>query len=729
MENSSQVSRRGFVTGTGALGLGLVASGGLLIVREPEAQAAPKLIAGKTVDAWVSIFPDDRVTIRFAAAEMGQGVNTALPMILAEELDVDWNKVSAEQVSSDPDGMFGNPSFSGNLFTAGSASIEGYFMPLRRVGAQARQVLLQRAAAHWGVPVEELITEPSAVLHDGSGRRMTYGDVAALPILSMEVPQVTNIPLKPREKWRIIGTNLKRLDIPAKTRGEPICSIDVRLPGMLYATQLSAPVEGERPLSISDDAARKVTGVVDIVLLDNSVAVLASTWEAALEARDLLEVSWSEDSPFRRADSREEFLEISAAASDLSRPSTAWSTRGSPNAFFNGEGSKVISSLYTTEYAYHAQMEPLNALASVDPDGKGAEIWLGTQSQSVTIGVAANTLGTTADRIKLHAMQMGGGFGRRTVFARELLRDALLLSRKSKRPIKLMWTREDDVKQGWYRPPTAHRLDAVIDQDGELVAMRHRIAGPSILAFAPPRRWESSNGKDSLVMESAEASFYAIPNHVSEHVVTDRRARISAWRGIGWGPTAFARECFIDELAEAANSEPLAFRQRLLRENPRGLAVLDEAARMSDYGRPLEGRAHGLAFAPYKTTLGAAVAEVTGENDGFRVLRVWAAIDAGVIIHPQNYMAQVKGGIVFALSSLLNERVTIRGGEVQSSNFHDYEIMRADQAPEVQIKLIESAAAPSGGGEIGVPMTGAAVGNALRRLRGIGPKSLPFSAS
>lgn len=717
-------SRRGFLAGSGALAFALLAGGTVSVFRTIGAQEAGL----KDVNGWVVIKADGSTLIRFGAAEMGQGVNTALPMIVAEELDADWAAVQVEQVSMDPERVFGNPGFGGILFSAGSSSLEGYFDHLRRAGAAARRVLIHSAAAHWGVVPGTVTTEAGVLVNGITGDRMRYGDVAALPELVTDVPEVADADLKPRESWRIIGSNPDRLDIPAKTRGAAIYSADVRLPGMLYAAQLLAPVEGEIPTVVSDAAARGVAGVVDVIALDHSVVVLADKWEAALAARDVLEVTWSETSQFRRYSSDREIEELAQAVEDGSRPAFTWENRGNAGAALSEAGT-IHSARFTTSHVYHAQMEPLNAVASVDADGKGAEVWLGTQSQTISIGVAAAVLGTTPERIRFHAMQMGGAFGRRTVFARDLLRDALLLSRAAGRPVKLMWTREDDVKNAWLRPATVHRLEAKLDAEGNVEAMRHRVASPSILQFAFPARWNSETGRDVLVMEGTESSDYAIANFHSEQVITPRRSRVSAWRGIGWGPNCFARECFIDQLAEAAGSDPVSFRRNLLRESPRGQAVLNAVVEMSGFGDVPRGRAHGLSFAGYKQTRGAGVAEISLEGGRLRVHRFWAAVDPGFAVHPENYRAQVEGGVLFGLSSLLRERTTFTDGIIDQNNFYDYEPIRIGDIPEIEVRIVESGLAPSGAGEIGVPMTGAAVANALRRLTGRALDRIPFGES
>ncbi|WP_225029533.1 xanthine dehydrogenase family protein molybdopterin-binding subunit [Xinfangfangia pollutisoli] len=714
-------TRRDFLKGSGALSFALLATGGVAVL--PSAAEAQPLPDGK-VNAWVTITPDNRVTIMFGSAEMGQGVSTSLPMIVAEELDADWSMVASQQVSTDPEGVYGNPMAGGILFAAGSSSIEGYFTYLRQAGAQARQILIQIAAAHWAVPAEEVTTRSGTLHHDPSGSSMTYGEVAALPEPAWPSGEMADATLKPRTDWTIIGTDVERLDIPAKTTGATEYSIDVDLPNMVHAALLLPPVEGEIPTLTSDTAARAIDGVVDVIVMDHAVAVLARNFPAALAGRDALDVSWTETSPYRHANSEDELIALSGAVDDMSADAVVWESRGDGQVDFTG--ANVFTGNYTTEHVYHAQMEPLNAVASVDADGMGAEIWLGTQSQTASIMIAAAVLGTTPDRIRFHAMQMGGAFGRRTVFAREQMRDALLLSRASGRPVKVVWTREDDVKNGWLRPATVHRLDAVLDAEGCPTALRHRVASPSIFQFAMPDRWNPETRLDLLVMEGAESSDYAFGTFQAEHVLVPRQSRLSAWRGIGWAPNCFARECFLDELAERTGSDPVSYRRRLLAGSPRALAVLDAAVEMSDFGNAPEGRAHGLAFAGYKKTLATGVAEVSYEDGQLRVHRFWTAIDPGIVIHPQAYRAQVEGGILFGLSSVLRERSTFSGGRIDQSNFYDYEPIRISEIPEMEVQFVDSGEPPSGGGEIGVPMTAPAIANAVRKLTGAAQRHLPF---
>lgn len=726
MNSAFNPSRRRFLAGSGAIAFAVLSSGAVSVFRHEEAQAQTKNIK---VNAWITIDNSDMITIRFASTEMGQGVMTSLPMIVAEELDADWSKVITAQLNQGPLEIYGNPQTGNILFTAGSSSVEGYFAKLRLAGANARRILLYSAAAIWNVPVSELETEPSEVVHKTSGRRLSYGAIAASAKVVTAVPEVVEAELKPRAEWRIVGYDQDRRDIPAKTRGETIYSIDVRVPGMVYASQKLAPVEGETPVTVNVDEALEVKGVVNIVTLENSVVAVADTLEGSLAARDLLSVTWSQSSPFRKANSNQELVELQAAANDLSVAGTVWESRGNAAEALHQDAGELITATYTTEHLYHAQMEPLCAVAKVDSDGKGAEVWLGTQSQTLSIAAAAQALQTTPERIRFNAMQMGGGFGRRTFFARDLLTDAVLVSKAVKRPVKLMWTREDDVKNGWLRPATAHHLSATVDDKGEIKAFRHRVASPSIFQYAAPQRWANAKGRDLLVMEGTESSDYHIPDFLAEHVLLERRSRVSAWRGIGWGINCYARECFIDELASRVAQSPVAFRRRLLRNSPRGRSVLDEVVRMSNFGSAPEGRAHGLSFAGYKSTLGAGVAEVSvdPDTDGVRIHKFWAAVDPGIVIHPKNYIAQTEGGIIFGLSGLMREKISFVDGEIEQNNFYDYEPMRINNVPEIEVSIVESGAAPSGGGEIGVPMTGGAVANAYRALTGRSLRRMPFA--
>jgi isoquinoline 1-oxidoreductase subunit beta len=713
-------ARRDFLVRSTGLTLAILAGG---LVRATRGLAAQP--ESRAVSAWVTIAADDSVTIKVASMEMGQGVSTSLPLIVAEEMDADWSKVSVESVANDAK-TYGNPKIFGLLYTAGSTAVEGYFDILRQAGATARRVLIHTAARSWGVPIAEVASESGFIVHKLSGRRASFGRVAMLPDVVTDVPAPAESDLKSPKTYRLIGKVDERRDVPAKTRGAEIYSIDVRLPGMAYGAVRRAPVEGERPLKVDDASATAMQGVIAVIAVPEGVAVVAERWEIAVAARAALKIEWSRESPFRTADSETDLRRDLAAVGDPARQGIVWTEHGDARAAF-ASGARIVEAEYTTDHAYHAQLEPLAAVAAVEADGKGAEVWVGTQAQSIALGVAAGVLGTSQDRIRLHPMQMGGGFGRRTMFTRELLRDALLLSRQVKRPVKLLWTREDDVKNGWFRPATAQRMTAALDTAGNVIAWRHRVACPSISGYYNPELLARAKNRDLLVMEGSELSEYQVPNVLTEHVITERRARIAAWRGIGPGHNAFAAESFVDEIARSAGLGPVAFRRRLLGANARAAAVLGKVVAMSRFGRAPRGRAHGLSLAPYKKSLAAGVAEISLENGAIRVHRFWAAVDAGLSIQPRNLIAQVEGGVVFGLSGLLHERIVIRQGEVQQCNFDDYPVMRGSHIPEIEVQIVRSDAPPSGAGELGVPMTSASVANAFFALTGKRIRQLPLT--
>ncbi|MET0534129.1 MAG: molybdopterin cofactor-binding domain-containing protein [Steroidobacter sp.] len=718
---STSLSRRSFLVASGGLSIVLLADG---VIKVASASEAPP--AGHALNAWVTIGVDGIVTIKSGSAELGQGVITALPLIAAEEMDADWSKVRVELVTHDAK-THGNPKIFGMLYTAGSTSVEAYFDTLRRAGAAARRVLIHSAARHWKVAPSRLEAANGTVTHAASGRKLTFGEIAALPLIG-DVPAIKDSDLKPRTAYRLIGHDVDRPDVPAKTRGAQTYTIDMHVPNMLHAAVWRAPVEGESAATIDDAAAKAMKGVVAISKLPEGVAVLAERWETALMARAALKVEWTRQSEFRSANSAETLQADMKAAHEVERRGAVWHERGT--ALNNiAAAERVITGEYATDHVYHAQMEPLAAVASVGPDGKTAEVWVGTQAPSVVLMVATQVLGTTPDKIRVNLLQMGGGFGRRTMFTRELLRDALLLSKQVHRPVKVLWTREDDVRNGWFRPATAQVLRATLGGDGRIQAWNHRVACASVMGYYSAENLERAKNRDLFVMEGSELSEYEVPHLLAEHVITPRRARIAAWRGIGAGHNEFASECFIDELAAAVAANPIEFRRRHLRHNARATAVLDRVVAMSSFGKAPAGRAHGISLAPYKTSVAAGVAEISVDRatGALRVHRFWAAVDPGLVIQPRNLIAQVEGGILWGLSGLLKERITIEHGEVQQSNYHDYQFLRMSDAPEVQVEIVTSSAPPSGAGELGVPMTGGAVANALFALTGKRIRHMPFT--
>jgi isoquinoline 1-oxidoreductase beta subunit len=499
------------------------------VITPAEARSAPF-----EANTWVTIGTDGTISIASPAAEMGQGSSTALPLILAEELDADWDKVRV--VAAPPiDALYGNPRFGRIMYTAGSNAVSGYYDALRFLGAGARQVLLSNAARYWAVPLDELETEPSVVLHRLSSRRMSYGEIAAFAQHPTRPPEPRPERLKARSAFRLIGTDVLRTDLPGKVDGSAKYSIDVRLPGMLYGAILRAPVEGDEPATVKDAAARSIGGVVDVVRLPYGVGVVAETPWAAFQARDALEVAWSRGGRARGFNSDTAAAAYAEAARDTSRSGTEWDRTGDVKAALS-QAAATIEAEYQCDYAYHAQMEPLNAVAAVSPDGSRAEIWCGTQSQTMAAAAAAKALGIAPEQVVLHSMLLGGGFGRRGHRDEEFIVDAVLLSQASGRPVKVIWTREDDVRNGRFRPMSVHRLQAGLSAGGDLVAWEHRVAGDEIMPFQDPIRYEGWGRRDLIAILGTELKPYEVPHRSAEQLPQSSGVRTSSLRAIGFGP-------------------------------------------------------------------------------------------------------------------------------------------------------------------------------------------------
>lgn len=719
VKSTSDVSRRGFLKGTGivfALGAVGVTS---LTACSPQADVPPL-----DVSKWLTVRSDGVISIVFPSTEMGQSSYSTLPQILAEELDADWSDVEIEQLNQD-DRRFGNPLFGGVLYTAGSTGVQAYFEPMRRAGAQARDVLLQIAAREWKLDKSSLATEPSTVVAP-NGERLSYAQLVELGIEGVSVPDAETVTLKDRSDFRIIGHDLPRRDVLAKSTGRAEYAVDVDLPDMAYATVKRAPVEGERPVSIDDAAARAVPGVLDVVALPDGVSVVAESLWAALGARNSLSVEWSTDSPMRNYSSDDTLQQYAASAEDPNVEGAVWAEKGdAQSAIANADRS--YSQLYLTDYAYHAQIEPMAAVASVDSDGQGAEVWAGTQTQSWTTHTVATTLGIPPESVRLNMMTMGGSFGRRTALVQNYVRDAVLSSKAVGRPVKVIWTREDDVKHGTFRPAAAQKVEAGITADGTIDGWYHRVATPTVIGFFNPVRWDAVRPNDVISMRGAESKFYGIKDFRADHVITERHAQLAPYRGIGAAYTSFAAEAFMDELAEQAGRDPLDFRLDLVEENPRGRHLLEKVAEMSGW-RTRGDRAMGLSFAGYSSSMAAGVAEIEVSDRGvIRVLKFWAAIDAGLIVSPDNSHNQIEGGIVFGISSALSETIDIVNGEVVQNNYYDYPITRASDVPPIEIYMADVDAPPVGVGEVGSPMVSAAIANAFHAATNKRLRHMPFT--
>jgi len=709
-------SRREFMVGAGGLTFAVLLPGcATTAAPERGAMLATTTGGAPAFSPWVSIATDGTVYIQSPSVEMGQGSLTALPLILAEELDADWSKVRI--VPAPPnDKLYGNPGFGGLMYTAGSNAVRSYYQPLRIFGAQVRRVLLDNAAKRWGVPVAELNTDPGVVVHAKSGRRLTYGEIAAFAEIPAKAPEIKPEQLKKSEQFRLIGKDVMRVELPSKVDGTARYSIDVQVPGMLYGAILRAPVEDSAPARIDESAARATAGVVRIVRLPFGVGVVAETPWAAFAAKDALKVTWDRRGKGWGFDSDQAMARYAAAARDLETAGKPWDKVGDVQGAMQNAAT-VIEAEYRCDYAYHAQMEPLNSLCSVSASGDSCEIWAGSQGQTMAVAAVAKALGIAPDKVRLHNTLLGGGFGRRGHRDEEFVVDSVVLSKEVRRPVKLMWTREDDVKNGRFRPMSAHFLRAGLDRSGRIVAWQHRVACDWVTPFADPVRFKGVFKEvDIIAIAGTEIRTYDVPHRLAEQLGQDTGIRTSPLRGIGVVANKFATEAFLDEIAERRRIDPVALRLELLKNTPRGQAVVDAVVEISNYRRPRSGRSLGFAFCDYSNTMLAAVAEVSVDRASgvIRVHDFWCAIDPGVAVQPDNIVAQTESSIVYGLGLTLSERITFKDGVVQQSNFYDYAVPRMRDIPEMHVKLMPTPNPPTGVGQMATPLVAPAVAAAVR---------------
>ncbi|MGZ3361664.1 MAG: molybdopterin cofactor-binding domain-containing protein [Xanthobacteraceae bacterium] len=718
----TKVSRRQVMVGAAGLSFAIALAG------RAGASVLASARTGKELSPWVSIAPDGTISIVSAATEMGQGSMTSLPLILAEELDADWSKVKI--VTAPPiEAIYGNPGFQGMMYTAGSNAVTSYYTPLRIFGAQVRRVLLDNAAKTLGVPVDELTTEPSTVVHAKSGRRLSYGEIAATAQVPAQAPDIKPEQLKKAKDFRLITKDVMRVELPGKVNGTALYSIDLQVPNMLYGTVLRAPVEGSVPDKIADTEAKAIAGVVRVVRLPYGVGVLAETPWAAFDARRALtqSVTWSRTGTAWGFDSDKGIDRFAADAKNPARMSTEWSRIGDPR----GAMPKAVSTMeaeYRCDYAYHAQMEPLNAIASVSPAGDAVEIWAGTQSQTTATEAPAKLLGIPKNKVKLHDMLMGGGFGRRGNRDVDFIIDAVLMSKEAGRPVKVMWTREDDIANGRFRPISAHAVKAGFDQSGKLTAWQHRIAVDRVGAYMDPVRYQMAGGKDFIAMLGADLKGYDVPHQLVEQLYRDTGVRTNPLRGISFLANRFATESFIDEIARKRGVDPLAYHLELLKGTPRAIKVVERVAQMAEWGKRREGRGLGFAYLDYSGSQVAGIAEISlnRASGEIKVHNFWCTIDCGVAVQPDNVIAQTESSIVYGLGVTLTELITIKNGVVEQSNFYDYRVPRMKDVPPMHIEVIQTDNHPTGAGQMATPLVAPAIAGAVAELTGVRLRHTPF---
>jgi isoquinoline 1-oxidoreductase subunit beta len=701
------VSRRRFLQGAGGLSFCIaIGTDGIRLVSEAQASTA------RALNAWVRIAPDGLVTILSPGAEMGQGSMTSLPLIVAEEMDADWSKVVIEWAPADA-GVYGY-SMNNNRMMAivGSRAVMLYFNQLRVAGAQVRKVLIANAAEKWGADAATLRTEPGYVVDPDSGRRMSYGEIAASGTVPAQLPAVDKSELKDKSQFRLIGKSVPRRDIPAKVNGTAQYAMDVRLPGMTYATARHTPVHGGEPESWNDDQVKGMRGVLATVRLPDGVAVVADSLPHALAARGALEVKWKQGKAegFDSVKALEEtYIKVHA---DPSAKKQTLDSKGDVKAAF-GSAARTYKSDYRSDYGYHAQMEPLNAVARFNAAGDQVEVWEGTQAPDVSRGRIAKALGFKPEQVTLHQCYMGGGFGRRTLG--DYAAEAALIAREARKPVKLVWTREEDMGYGMFRPQAFQCLEAALDKDGKVAGWQHCVVGDGGV----------------LLATGIKIPYYQVPNQHIEMRGVPHGVRLKHWRAVGHVFNVYAIESFVDEMAADQGMDPVDFRFQRMSISPRARAVFEKAAQMSDWKAPRPaGRALGISISERSGSLGAGVAEISLDRASgkIRVHRVWVAVDGGLVVQPAAAKANIESGIIYGLSSVLHERVTLKGGVVEQSNFHDYHVERMSDLPEeMRVEFVDRDAAPSGLGEIGNPWVAAAVANAFYKLTGKRLRHMPFT--
>ena len=733
MENRVDRSRRTFLKSSAQ------ASGALIISiyfpswASAKAKAKPKApLPPFAPNIWLRVGADDSVTIIQSQIEMGQGVMTSMPMLVAEELDVDWNRVRLEWAPADQ--AYGNPQMRGAQLTAGSQSTRGYWKILREAGGAARAMLITAAASTWGVPENSCSTEKGEVIHNGSGRRLGYG---ALVEKASTLPVPKDVRLKNPSDFRILGHSLARLDVPEKVDGKATFGMDVKLPNLLVARVLRCPVFGGKIASFDVAKAKAIPGVHEVVQIGSAapvvqpfwgsiqgpgagIAVVADNFWAATKGLKALEVTWDEGP---KAELTSEGIR-NRFAGLAEKPGTVARNDGDFDSAMAG-AAKQLEAAYELPYLAHATMEPMNCTADVRKDG--CDVWVPTQSQTSAQNAAIRVSGFPASQVKIHTTYVGGGFGRRG--EGDYVAEAVEISKALGRPVRVVWSREDDMQHDFYRPATYARFWAALDSSGVPLGLKVRLVQPSIFArFDPQHGLDATHGLDMISIGGVANWPYTIPNLRAEYIYDDPGIPIGFWRSPGGSVSGYITESFFDELAAAAGKDPYEYRRNLLTKSPRVKAVLDLAAQKAGWGTPLpKGRFRGISASDTIGSFVAEVAEISVESDGkVRVHRVVCAVDCGWVINPDTIKAQVESGIIYGLTAALYGEITIKNGRVEQGNFNNYPVLRMDEAPQIEVYIVPSTETPGGVGEVATPPIASAVVNAVFAATGKRIRRLPI---
>ena len=709
--NLTVLSRRKFLLGVGALGVGISFG-------TPCKPLADKSFEDNfNPNTWVSITPDGVITIMSAPSEMGQGVMTVLPALIAEEMDANWDLVRVVQSPAN-DKIYGNPALFGELNTVASLSVMGYYLPLRLVGAQTREILKYCAATLWGLDVSELSTEQGMVIHKQSGRKIGYGELSSKAKVPDKLPLVQEKDLKPSSEFRLIGKDLARVDIPAKVDGSAIYGIDITLPDMLYGSIVRSKALNEIPLEFNGSDVLNIPGIVKIVPLPNGIGIIGKTHGAIIRAKNTLKVTWSREKPESDYSSDKTLEEYSDIVRNNEIAGLTVAKQGDAGKAI-ASAHKSLSSEYYSDHIAHVCMEPINATARVI--GEDVEIWVSTQSPTNVKSYCAKMLDSSPDRIKVNTTLLGGGFGRRE--DPEYVGEVVLLAKAVQGwPVKVIWTREDDIRHDLFRPVTAQHIKVGVDKLGSIVGWHQRLVCPSVLETVKPELLDILEGKDP-VSAGGGKMIYSMQSHQFDYIRVSNQIDVGSWRGVGAGYIKFATESVIDEIASLSGKDAVSYRLGMLKDNPRAREVMKSVANMANWSGPRQpGRGKGIAFSDAISSYTALIAEVSLDpKDGvIKVHNIWCAIDAGLAIQPRNIVAQLEGGIIMGLGAALNEQININNNFVEQSNFHDYHTPRMSDIPKIEVRVISTDNLPSGVGEAGVPPVAPAIANAVAEISGGG---------
>jgi isoquinoline 1-oxidoreductase beta subunit len=730
---SPRFSRRTFLKFSATVGV--AAGGGLLLgfslpavsqgQKQEQSPAGKSVIGGDASEpgpagvfapnAFIQIDNTGKVTLVIPKVEMGQGIYTSIPMLIAEELEVSLDTVTLDHAPPNEQ-LFKDPLLGGQL-TGGSTSIRYAWDPMRQAGATARVLLISAAAQQWQVDPASCHAQAGQVVHAASNRSIGYGqlvDAAA----KLPVPQ--NVPLKDPKDFKIIGTSVKRLDSPEKVDGTAVFGLDVRVPDMVYAAIATSPVFGGTLSSVDDTSARKIPGVRQVVKADNAVAVIGDHTWAAKRGLAALAITWNEGAGANL--SMKQIVDDLASAADHGTGAVARKDGDVTKGF--SDAKTRVDAVYQQPFLAHATMEPVNCTVHVRPDG--CDIWLGTQVPTRIVDTAVQITGLPADKITVHNHLLGGGFGRRLEF--DMATQALKIGKQLGTPVKVVWTREEDIQHDMYRPYYYDKISAGLDANGKPIAWQHRIVGSSIMArFAPPA---FQHGIDPDAVEVATDLPYDLPNQLIDYVRQEPRTVPTAfWRGVGPTRSTFVVESFIDELAAQAKVDPVKYRRDLLGKTPRALNVLDTATQAAGWGSTVpKGQGRGVSVMHAFGSFFAMVVDLMVDQGEVTVNRVVCAVDCGMTVNPNTIEAQVQGGIIFGITAALYSEITIKDGRVEQNNFTDYRMLRIDQTPPIEVHIVKSTEAPGGIGEPGTAALAPALTNAIYAATGKRLRQLPVGS-